>query len=77
MTDNSDHVTVIAIPDTGKMMIIGYRTDRAGGGVIVVSIGRLDHDEPDAHIELGASHAATAIKGFERAIAGLVHNLGD
>jgi hypothetical protein len=75
--DHDQHVSVIAQPDTGNMMIIGYKTDRTGGGVITISIGKIGHDEPDAEMELGASHAATAIRALQNGVMALAENMGD
>ena len=51
------HAGTIAMPDTGKMMTVAYQTDDSGGEVIL-TVGRIGHDEPDAEIELGASQVS-------------------
>lgn len=68
------HIGTIAMPDTGKMMTIAYETDPGGGGIIIVTVGRIGHDQADATIELGASQTQGLIRFIDRAVDALAQN---
>lgn len=72
---NSTHVGTIAIPDTGKIITVAYQTDDSGGEVIL-TVGRIGHDEPDATVELGATHVGGLYRFLENAVAGIMRDRG-
>jgi hypothetical protein len=72
---NRKHVGTIALPDTGKMLTVAYETDDAGAEVIL-TIGRIGADEPDATIELGASHTGGLHRFLKAAIFGIATDRG-